>query len=83
MSTVLLIFLLSIAFLAILKAADTFRDMLFEIRQTRAVIEHQTHQLQELHREWRNWSQAEPMERPEASRRRMASTANEIVENLG
>jgi hypothetical protein len=83
MSTVLLIALLALAFLALLKIADTFRDLSFEIRQTRFAIEQQTKKLEEFHNAWWAWGQREPAEKMEESRRRTAPTLDELMEDLG
>jgi hypothetical protein len=83
MSSVLLIALLALAFVALLKIADTFRDLSFEIRQTRAAIEHQTQQLEQFHRVWWAWGQREPAERAEESRRRHTPTLDELMEDVG
>jgi hypothetical protein len=83
MNTVLLIALLSVAFLALLKIADTFRDLSFEIRQTRQAIEQQTEKLEEFHRQWWAWGQREPAERAEESRRRHTPSLDEIMEDVG
>ena len=83
MSTVLLIALLALAFVALLKIADTFRDLSFEIRQTRFAIEHQTKKQEEFHREWWTWVQRDVAERAEESRRRNNPTLEEIMEDTG
>jgi len=83
MSTVLLIALLGLAFLALLKISDTFRDLAFEIRQVRAVIEHQTQRQEEFHPEWWTWAQGEPAERAKESRRRNCPTLDELMEEIG
>ena len=79
----MLIALLGLAFLALLKIADTFRDLSFEILQTRAAIEHQTQKLEEFHREWWAWGQREPAERAEESRRRHTPTLDELMDDVG
>jgi hypothetical protein len=83
MSTVLLIALLALGFLGILKVADAFRDMSFEIRQARAVIEHQTTRLEAIHQEWWSWNQRELADRAEESRRLKTPTLDEIMEDVG
>jgi broad specificity phosphatase PhoE len=83
MSSILLIALLGLAFVALLKIADTFRDLSFEIRQTRQAIEQQTEKLEAFHREWWAWAQREPAERAEESRRRHTPTLDEIMEDVG
>ena len=83
MSTALLIALLALGFLALLKIADTFRELSFEIRQTREAIEHQTQKLDEFHREWWAWGQRDPAERAEESRRRHTPTLDELMEDVG
>jgi hypothetical protein len=81
--SILLIALLALAFLALLKIADTFRDLSFEIRQTRFAIEQQTKKLKEFHNAWWGWGQREPAEKAEESRRRTAPTLDELMEELG
>ena len=83
MSSVLLIVLLALAFVALLKIADTFRDLSFGIRQTRAAIEQQTQELEEFHREWWAWGQRQPAERAEESRRRHTPTLDELMQDVG
>ena len=83
MSSMLLIALLALAFLAILKVADSFRDLAFELRTTRAAIEQQTTRLEEFHLQWWTWAQREPSERAEESRRRNAPTLDELMEDVG
>jgi hypothetical protein len=83
MSTVLLIALLGLAFLALLKIADTFRDLSFEIRQTRFAIEQQTKRIEELDGKWWSWNQRELAERAEESRRLNKPTLDEIMEDVG
>ena len=83
MSAVLLIALLALAFVALLKIADTFRDLSFEIRQTRFAIEHQTTKLGEFHQAWWTWVQRKPAERAEESRRRNMPTLDELMEDIG
>jgi hypothetical protein len=83
MSTVLLIALLALAFLALLKVADSFRDLSFEIRQTRSVIEHQTTRLEAIHQQWWSWNQRELADRAEESRRLETPTLDEIMEDVG
>ena len=83
MSSILLIALLALAFVTLLKIADTFRDLSFEIRQTRQAIEHQTEKLETFHREWWTWAQREPAERAEESRRRHTPTLDELMEDVG
>ena len=81
MSSVLLIALLGLAFLAILKVVDAFRDLTFELRTTRAAIEQNANSLEEFHLQWWTWAQREPHERAEESRRSNIPTLDELMED--
>ena len=83
MSTVLLIALLALAFLGLLKVADAFRDLSFEISQARAALEHQTTRMEQIHQEWWTWNQRELADRAEESRRRSKPTLEEIMDDVG
>ena len=83
MNTVLLIALLSLAFVALLKIDDAFRDLTFEIRQVRAAIELQTRNREELRREWWTWAQRDSATRAEERRRRNTPTLDELMEDIG
>ena len=83
MSTVLMIDLLALAFLGLLKVADAFRDLSFEIRQARVVLEHQTTRMEQIHQEWWSWNQRALAERAEESRRLRSPTLDEIMEDTG
>ena len=67
----------------LLKVADSFRDLSFEIRQARAALEHQTARLEHIHQEWWAWNQRELADRAEESRRREKPTLEEIMEDVG
>ena len=82
MSSVLMIALLGLTFLALLKIADAFRDLAFELRTTRAAIENQTARFEELHLQWWTWAQREPAERAEESRRRHKPTLDELMDDV-
>ena len=83
MNTVLLIALLALAFLAILKIGDTFRDLLFEVRQARSAIESQTKRIEELHGEWWARTHLAATQRGEKARRKIAPTLDELMEDTG
>ena len=82
MSSVLLIALLGLAFLAMLKVADSFRDLTFELHTTRAAIEQQTTRLEEFHLQWWTWAQRELSVRAEENRRRNRPTLDELMEDV-
>ena len=81
MSSMVLIALLAFVFLAILKVADSFRDLTFELRTTRAAIEQQTTRLEEFHLRWWTWAQRQPSERAEKRGRRTIPTLDELKED--
>ena len=78
-----MISLLALAFLGLLKVADAFRDLSFEIRQARGALEHQTTRMEQIHQEWWSWNQRELADRAEESRRRTTPTLDEIMEDVG
>ena len=83
MSTVLAIALVALAFLAMLKIGDTFRDLTFEIRQTRFAIENQTRRIEDLHGEWWAWTHLSAAQRGEEARRKINPTLDELMEDTG
>jgi hypothetical protein len=83
LSSVLLISLLALAFLGLLKVADAFRDLSFEIRQARAALEHQMTRMEQIHQEWWSWNQPELADRAKESRRRTTPTLDQIMQDVG
>ena len=83
MTTVLLLIAALFLFLAALKLGDALRDIAFEIRETRRMLEKRLASAEKFQNECWEWLRTDPERRTEEMRRKARPTLEEALEDAG